>query len=571
MILAMEIELAALRNQQMETAKKHKETAAELVAKLKEAEGVEIDWEKRIGPTKAALANIKNAIDLWKMFFDGMKMVPIIADDWNQLTEAEQRAYLKGVEVAKNFQDIERSAKDLYSTLGALGIAFMAGLAGEQAILPFGTKEETSEMARSAYAFGESIAKLGESLGGVFKGFTEFWDGLSPQMKSILLTLLGLQITTGIPGAVLTGLVNLALQLSLVAVQAKILARILGGAVAGGAVAGTGLGLLGSLEYAALLTAEWLAVLSPLAGALLAVAAMAGLFYGWMKLMEAIAEPLATKLGLTTDELVRFASGLFPGGQGLYDGLKGIETLVTDFSGWVDTIKSKLQEWGIIQKETEEETKTATDNMYDHYFQLYLKLWGRSVFGDIISGFDEMKRKLSDVRGMGSAVDAMLREFERLTNLRNLGNRIVDSLVGGLWENMHKVGGWGGSIVRQFEWLSRVIWGHSIIPEMTEGITEEFEMMRRATVGELDLMRAGIGGFASAANLQLAPAAAGFGTRGAGPAVEANFYNYWDASLSAKDRAELMAAAEDGTYQALSQLFGTVQVGETQMGGRQQG
>jgi hypothetical protein len=405
-------------------------------------------------------------------------------------------------------------------------------------------------MARSAYAFGESIAKLGESLGGVFKGFTEFWDGLSPQMKSILLTLLGLQITTGIPGAVLTGLVNLALQLSLVAVQAKILARILGGAVAGGAVAGTGLGLLGSLEYAALLTAEWLAVLSPLAGALLAVAAMAGLFYGWMKLMEAIAEPLATKLGLTTDELV---------------------SLVTDFSGWVDTIKSKLQEWGIIQKETEEETKTATDNMYDHYFQLYLKLWGRSVFGDIISGFDEMKRKLSDVRGMGSAVDAMLREFERLTNLRNLGNRIVDSLVGGLWENMHKVGGWVGSIVRQFEWLSRVIWGHSIIPEMTEGITEEFEMMRRATVGELDLMRAGIGGFASAANLQLAPAAAGFGTRGAGPAVEANFYNYWDASLSAKDRAELMAAAEDGTYQALSQLFGTVQVGETQMGGRQQG
>jgi hypothetical protein len=197
-------------------------------------------------------------------------------------------------------------------------------------------------MARSAYAFGESIAKLGESLGGVFKGFEEFWDGLSPQMKSILLTLLGLQITTGIPGAILTGLVNLGIQLALVTIGAKALATALGGGAAVGGAGGL-LGLIGAIYgTAAAIIAKplglvWaLATLWPI---LLTVATMAGLFYGWMKLMEAIAEPLATKLGLTTDELVRFASGLFPGGQGLYDGLKGIETLVTDFSGWVDTIK----------------------------------------------------------------------------------------------------------------------------------------------------------------------------------------------------------------------------------------
>jgi hypothetical protein len=247
--------------------------------------------------------------------------------------------------------------------------------------------------------------------------------------------------------------------LALVTIGAKALATALGGGAAVGGAGGL-LGLIGAIYgTAAAIIAKplglvWaLATLWPI---LLTVATMAGLFYGWMKLMEAIAEPLATKLGLTTDELVRFASGLFPGGQGLYDGLKGIETLVTDFSGWVDTIKAKLQEWGIIQKETEEETKTATDNMYDHYFQLYLKLWGRSVFGDIIDGYKEMKRELTDTEGFRTAVDAMLRELGRMTNLRNLGNRIIDSLMHGLWENMYKLSGWVRNALGQFEWMTNL-------------------------------------------------------------------------------------------------------------------
>ena len=93
-------------------------------------------------------------------------------------------------------------------------------------------------------------------------------------------------------------------------------------------------------------------------------------------------------------------------------------------------------------------------------------------------------------------------------------------------------------------------------------LREEFEKMRVATTGELALMADSVGGFTRDAGLELAPAAIQIApvAAAAGPAVEANFYHFWDASLSAKDRAELMAASEAGTYDALAQLFGTALV-----------
>jgi hypothetical protein len=71
-----------------------------------------------------------------------------------------------------------------------------------------------------------------------------------------------------------------------------------------------------------------------------------------------------------------------------------------------------------------------------------------------------------------------------------------------------------------------------------------------------------VGGFTRDAGLELAPAAIQIAPVLASdaPGIEANFYHYWDASLSAKDRAELMEAAEAGTYDALAQLFGAARV-----------
>ena len=122
----------------------------------------------------------------------------------------------------------------------------------------------------------------------VFKAFSEFWDGLSPQTKSILLVLLGLQITTGIPGAILTGLVNLGIQLAIVTLGAKAFAAALTG---GGAVGGAGglLGLIGAIYRAAAGIGTFVIRLGRLSPVLLGVNTQVNLFYLLMKALEEVA------------------------------------------------------------------------------------------------------------------------------------------------------------------------------------------------------------------------------------------------------------------------------------------
>jgi|GEM_PF-6609858 len=600
LLLAWEKELARLRQQQADAAERAAKAAkeeemslGELVERLKEGGEVTLDWEERIGALAAKSGELAKSLEKWELFWRGVKGIGFIHDEFEQLSEAEQKAYEDGWKVHESFEAMKKSGRELSDLLGAIGVGFLAGLRDEPLEpLPLGTREDVLFAQQNARAFGAALREMGDALGGVVTAFGKWWETLTPEAQSVLLVLLGLQVVTGIPGAVIMGIVGLAFSLAKAYIAARLLAGALGGAAAGAA----GIGLLGKLQVLWAFVSTFVAaggipllitVMASWAVVLGAVATMAGLAFVGFEKMDELLDRFAPKVLTQRDDwdklkdsIMRVAVSLLPGGKGLYDGYVAIRDLIP-------SVKEKLEELGVAFGDSEEEADSwetgmseDAEEVYDNYLSLYMKMWGGSVLKDLMGAFntafadirEQLKLTGKAVTGFVVSIGTSLKNIP--IDMWNLGRKIGWDFVSGLESASWRIGGWLGRMVghfswlagqiadkvnwavnyaaQKFNWLSNYLWRWSVVPDMVSGIIGEFERLRTEGLGEWDALVGGV------AQMPIAPAYAGgqWGAVTPAPTIQAIFVHNWDASLAGKDRAELLSEAEAGAFQALTTLFG---------------
>jgi len=221
------------------------------------------------------------------------------------------------------------------------------------------------------------------------------------------------------------------------------------------------------------------------------------------------------------------------------------------------------------------------------FLDLYNELVGDSIVPDLINKIVEWFGRLP--RAVWEKVDRMARDVvRRFLDLKNellytivpeLMNGIVTAVGTGVDQILAKFHTLKAKIIFYFmelrfevvDWVSRMIadilgWfdiaqtyliGGSIVPEMIEDIVTAFSGMRQAVTGEgvgmvTDLAR-GMAGQMPA----LHGALAGAGPMGgAMTGLNLTITNYWDSSISSKDRSEIQAATEETINRTLGEFYG---------------
>ncbi len=236
-------------------------------------------------------------------------------------------------------------------------------------------------------------------------------------------------------------------------------------------------------------------------------------FEGWKDVIGGI-------LTLDFERIIEGAKKIFSGWMTSWSGL--LETFEGGFKATFGAVFGFVEGFidGVIK---------LFDNLYD-------RLIGGSLIPDIVNGIIKWFTKLPNelLEKMGTFLDDLYGKF--------IGFK--DRLLGLLGELVEKAstlfGDLVGGAIGWFDELYNRLVGGSIVPNMVKDIN--------ASLGGLSPTLGSLTG--------MTPATVPAGGMGGMQAVSVSITNYWDASISAKDRMELRAEMFDTTYAAFDKIYG---------------
>lgn len=169
------------------------------------------------------------------------------------------------------------------------------------------------------------------------------------------------------------------------------------------------------------------------------------------------------------------------------------------------------------------------------FVKLYNKIVGESIIPDLIRDVVNEFAKLPG-KILARIEQGLIDIYNRFVRLKN---DIVGVLGDMVSEGLAKLAEWVDGIIAAGLRLYDDLVGHSIIPDMVRDINMSLENLNPMLGAMTGLTPAPV------------PALAGGGFAG-----QLVIQNYWDSSISSKDRAELSAMMETTVYSALDKMYG---------------
>ena len=501
------------------------------------AEGLELDLSQltpealdigdAIGGIKTEFDKAKEAaaglFGVWKAFWAGLTGVDI-DEPLKNLTDEEFRMYKAGLKVNEAWEDFTDVLDDIKEALDPI-LKLFRQLFGEEEELDW----------REIIKGDGALGALGDTMAGaLLAGFDErvrlWFEETWPNILAGAATAVTVFLAT--MGAVFDTFVNTTLphlkdafdELTLVMEELDITWEDVWGALGRATV--IVIEIIGAILLGLVMIV--VGVVNGIARALLRlIKGWRRVIGGWRKILDGIAVALAGWFliieGILSGDLEQVIEGVKKVFEGWLSFLEGIlDVIAGTFEMVLGTILDFI--WGFVE------------GVVDFFKSLFDRLIGTSLIPDIVNGIIGWFAKLPGalLGKIGTFLDDL---FGKFVNFK-------DRLLGLLGELVQKAGVLFGDLVGGaigwFDELYRKLVGGSIVPDMVKDIN--------ASLGGLSPTLGALTG--------MTPAAAMPGAMPGGFAGQLVIQNYWDASLGAKDRAELAAMMETTTYTALERVYG---------------